>query len=278
MPARPVHRGAAQERKASFLDRRPPRDQLSTSCARLSFTRGRTAPDALRASLGSAHRDAFDLADVALVARNVPKDELPARDGGAELHWVLKASRSIRIRGRRSSRCPAAYAFRFDGCAAAATAYRERCRARGVVKAIAIAELEARKECRGARRAFFGISTSALSVTTSRCFPTIWSASAGAFRCSGECRHDGHAVGRAAGQGAVEATDCSRRPGRGRALRVDVRSAPRQHGDCLGGVYVVQTTSSNLYALRERLAKAFAHRGAGFQRTRVPAPSSCRPT
>ncbi len=32
----------------------------------------------------------------------------------------------------------------------------------------------------------------------------------------------------------------------------------------LGGVFVVQTASSNLYALRERLAKAFAHRGAGL--------------
>ncbi len=32
----------------------------------------------------------------------------------------------------------------------------------------------------------------------------------------------------------------------------------------LGGVFVVQTVSSNLYALRERLAKAFAHRGAGL--------------
>ncbi len=30
----------------------------------------------------------------------------------------------------------------------------------------------------------------------------------------------------------------------------------------LGGVFVVQTASSNLYALRERLGKAFAHRGA----------------
>jgi ferredoxin len=32
----------------------------------------------------------------------------------------------------------------------------------------------------------------------------------------------------------------------------------------LGGVFVVQTASSNLYALRERLGKAFAHRGAGL--------------
>ncbi len=30
----------------------------------------------------------------------------------------------------------------------------------------------------------------------------------------------------------------------------------------LGGVFVVQTASSNLYALRDRLARAFAHRGA----------------
>jgi ferredoxin len=32
----------------------------------------------------------------------------------------------------------------------------------------------------------------------------------------------------------------------------------------LGGVFVVQTASSNLYALRARLDKAFAHRGAGL--------------
>ena len=32
----------------------------------------------------------------------------------------------------------------------------------------------------------------------------------------------------------------------------------------LGGVFVVQTASSNLYALRERLGRAFAHRGAGL--------------
>jgi pyruvate/2-oxoacid:ferredoxin oxidoreductase beta subunit len=32
----------------------------------------------------------------------------------------------------------------------------------------------------------------------------------------------------------------------------------------LGGVFVVQTAGANLYALRERVAKAFAHRGAGL--------------
>jgi hypothetical protein len=48
----------------------------------------------------------------------------------------------------------------------------------------------------------------------------------------------------------------------------------------LGGVYVIQTTSANLPALRDRVAKGFAHRGAALFSiyTGVPAPARAMPS
>jgi hypothetical protein len=101
-------------------------------------------PKALAAAIGSGHADVFDFAVMSkLVVRNAPKDELPPARR-QRIEWALETLRAQPFyadpAGTRDS---GVYAFAFDNCAAAASAYRERLpRLVEVVKAIAIAELE----------------------------------------------------------------------------------------------------------------------------------------
>ena len=153
MPARVLAHmwDAAQQRKAkvfrAIVDRLVIKLSDILRAAYIHSQAGQGA-DALRASLGGAHRDAFDFGVMSrLVARNVPRDELPAsrrrRIDGALA--VLRAQRfhpDPKLADRPDA--PPAYAFRYDDCASAAAAYRERLPSLAeVVKAIAIAELEA---------------------------------------------------------------------------------------------------------------------------------------
>jgi len=230
--------------------------------------------DALRASLGGGHRDTFDFNAMSrLVARNVPKDELPAarrrRIEGALA--VLQSQRFFpdpRLADRPDP--PESYAFRYDNCAAAAAAYRERLpRLAEVVKAISIAELEADGAYVDTRHdAFFAnFDERALSADDIALFPDY-------LVCVPPDRADapenaGMMDMLSAGlpvKVLIEATDLLEEASVGTghfAFGVrQVRLANTATG--LGGVFVVQTASSNLYALRERCAQAFAHRGAGL--------------
>ena len=231
-------------------------------------------PDALRAALGGSHRDAFDFAMMSrLVTRGVPKDELPAarRRRIEDALAVLKAQPFYpdpRLADRPGA--PPSYDYRYDNCAAAATAYRERLpKLAEVVKAIAVAELESAGAYVDAQHdAFFAhFDERALSPDDIALFPDylvcIPPERADAPENTGmmEMLSAGLPV-----KVLIEATDLLEEASVGTGhFAFGVRSARLANtATALGGVFVVQSASSNLYALRERLAKAFAHRGAGL--------------
>ena len=231
-------------------------------------------PEALRAALGGTHRDVFDFSVMSrLVGRGAPKDELPAgappphraRAGRAEAQPFYPDPRTADRPG-----APPSYEFRYDNCAAAAAAYRDRLpNLAEVVKAISIAELESSGAYVDAQHdAFFAAFDEwALSADDIALFPDylvcIPPERADAPENAGmmEMLSAGLPV-----KVLIEATDLLEEASVGTghfAFGVrSVRLANTATG--LGGVFVVQTTSSNLYALRERLAKAFAHRGAAL--------------
>ena len=104
-------------------------------------------PEALRAAVGGFHADEFDFAAMSkLVSRNVPKDQLPAARR-ARIEKALSALVSQRFHAPRvpGGEGSKVHDFLFDNVAAAVAAYRERLpQVVELVKAIAIAELEAR--------------------------------------------------------------------------------------------------------------------------------------
>jgi hypothetical protein len=231
-------------------------------------------PAALRASLGGTHRDVFDFAVMSrLVARNAPKDELPASRRG-RIVWALGILQSQpffpdpRLAQRREA--PTTFDFRFDNCAAAATAYRERLpKLANVVKALSIAELEVEGAYDEARHdPFFAhFDDSALSSDDIAMFPDY-------LVCIPLERNDapenaGLMDILSAGlpvKALVESSDLLEEAPVGTGhFAFGVRSSRLANtATGLGGVFVVQTASSNLHALGEPLARAFAHRGAGL--------------
>ncbi len=103
-------------------------------------------PEALAASIGSAHAGVFDFSAMSrLVLRNTPEDELPA-ERRARIDWALAVLGAQTFFPESPGVVGDATAneFCFDNCAAALDAYRTRLpQMVEVVKAIAIAELEA---------------------------------------------------------------------------------------------------------------------------------------
>ncbi|MBK6983058.1 MAG: hypothetical protein IPH30_17225 [Betaproteobacteria bacterium] len=118
---------------------------------RAAFVRSEAGqrPDALRASVGGMHADDFDFTAMSrLVSRNAPKDQLPA-SRRRRIEWALSVLTSQRFHASRSlpGSGEASYGFLFDNVAEAVAAYRERLpQVVELVKAIAIAELEARND------------------------------------------------------------------------------------------------------------------------------------
>jgi hypothetical protein len=268
---------AAQRRKAggfrSTVDRLVIRLSDVLRAAFIHSQAGQS-PEALRASLGGTHRDVFDFDVMSrLVARNVPKDELSAsRRRRIEAALAALCGQPFYPDPRLANRPggTATYAFRFDSCAAAVSAYRERLpELADVVKAIAIAELESAGAYVEAQHdAFFAaFDERALSADDIALFPDylvlIPPDRADAPENAGmmDMLSAGLPV-----KVLIEATDLLEEAivGTGHfAFGVrSVRIANTATG--LGGVFVVQSTSSNLYALRERLGKAFGHRGAAL--------------
>ena len=228
-------------------------------------------PEALRASIGGGLRGAFDFGVMSkLVTRNVPKDELSAarRNRIEAALAVLKTQpfyADPMLAGRPDA--PMTFGFAFDNCAAAVAAYRERLpRLAEVVKAIAIAELEAAGSYDEAEHDpyFANFSEGSLSSEDIAFFPDylvcIAPESANAPENAGlmEMLSAGLPV-----KVLTEATDLLEESAVGTGqFAFGVRSVRLANTvTALGGVFVVQTVSANLYALRDRLAKAFDHRG-----------------
>jgi hypothetical protein len=111
------------------------------------------SPDSLKASIGAGHAEVFDFAAMSrLLAKASPQHGLPAsrRRRIESLLSVLQAQRFVPVPGETQTqdRC---YAFTFGSCAEALAAYRERLpKAIELAKSIAVAELEVKGEYREA--------------------------------------------------------------------------------------------------------------------------------
>lgn len=99
-------------------------------------------PEALRAAVGGADADAFDFGVMSrLISRNTPRDELPAARR-QRIEWALSVLRAQAFYPDPSATAPV-LEYCFANCAAAADAYRNRLQPMvQLVKAMAIAELE----------------------------------------------------------------------------------------------------------------------------------------
>ncbi len=231
-------------------------------------------PDALRASVGGADREHLDFDVMSkLVSRRAPKDELsPSRRKRIEWALATLAGQPFHPDPRRVGRpdAPATYAFAFDNCAAAAEAFRARLPELAlVVKALAVAELEADGRYVEAKDDpfFEHFDESALSADDLALFPDY-------LVCIPPERNDAPENAMlmdmlSSGLPAkvlVVTSDLHEEAAIGAGhFAFGVRSARLANtATGLGGVYVVQTTSANLPALRERVRKGFAHRGAAL--------------
>jgi ferredoxin len=225
-------------------------------------------PQALQSGFGSLHTDVFDFSAMSrLVARNVPTDELPARRR-QRIEWALSVLRAQPFypNPMGSTLGVAPYDFAFDNCAAAIEAHRTRLpRLVEVVKAIAIAELEARGAYVEADHdPFFDrYDENALTSDDLAQFPDY-------LVCIPADRNDAPENASlmemlSAGMPVkvlVQLTDLLEDAaiGQGR-FAFGVRSARLATTAMgLGGMFVLQSTSSNLYALRERVRRGMGCR------------------
>jgi len=267
---------AEQDRKAkSFLGTvRRLRVQLA-DILRAAFIHSEAGqrPESLRAALGGAHRDAFDFAVMSkLVGRNAPADELPGARR-RRIEWALEVLATqpfFSAPSHRPAEPRTGYGFRFDNCADAAQTFRTRLpKLAEVVKAIAIARLEADgRYVEALHDAFFDrLDANVLAADDIALFPDylvcipVGRNGAPENACLMDVLSAGMPV-----RVLVEASDVLEDSSPGAEhFAFGVRSARLANtATALGGVFVVQTTSSNLFALRERLAKAFRHRGAAL--------------
>jgi hypothetical protein len=224
-------------------------------------------PAALAASIGDAHSDVFDFAVMSkLTARSAPKDELPPARR-RRIEWALGVLRQQPFYTDPTVGGAAAWTFEFDNCAAAAEAYRERLpRLAEVVKAIAIAELEAS----GAyvevdHDAFFAAyDANALTADDLALFPNY-------LVCVPIGRNDaaenaGLIEMLSAGlpvKVLVQQTDLLEEASIGTGhFAFGVRSARLATTAMgLGGMFVLQATSADLFGLRQAIERGLACRG-----------------
>ena len=267
---------AAQERKARAFHATAERLIVKLAdILRAAFIHSEAGqqPESLRAALGGADRDAFDFTVMSrLVGRNMPKDELPA-PRRRRIEWALRILKTQpfhpdpRLAEGAGS---APFAFRFDNCTGAATAFRARQpRLAEVVKAIAIAELEVDGRYDDAKDDpfFEHFDEGALTADDVALFPDY-------LVCIPPGRNDAPEnapLMEMLSSGLpvkvlVEVGDLLEEASVGAGhFAFGVRSTRLANtATALGGVFVVQAASSNLHALRDRLAKAFAHRGAAL--------------
>lgn len=226
-------------------------------------------PAALAASIGSAHAEVFDFAVMSkLVSRNAPKDELPPARR-ARIEWALDVLRSQPFvpgpAGSATGVPP--LAFVFDNCAAAVAAYRSRLpQMVEVVKAISIAELESvGAYVEADHDAFFErYDENVLTADDLALFPNY-------LVCIPAGRNDAPE-----NAGLIEMLS-SGLPVKVVVLQNELleessigtghfafgvrsaRLATTAMG--LGGMFVLQATSADLYALRERVRRGLSCRG-----------------
>ncbi len=241
-----------------------------TDIRRAAFARSAAGqqPEALAASIGSGHGDVFDFAVMSkLVARGAPKDELPpARRRRIESALDVLRAQPFYADPAGASAAPP-WEFEFDNCAAAAEAYRARLpRLAHVVRAIAIAELESDGAYVEAHHdAFFErYDEHALTADDLALFPNY-------LVCIPADRNDapenaGLIDMLSAGlpvKVLVQQSHLLEEASIGTGhFAFGVRSARLATTAMgLGGMFVLQATSADLYALRERVLRGLACRG-----------------
>ena len=266
---------AAQDRKARVFRATVERLVVRLSeILRAAFLHSEAGqrPDALRASLGGTHRQAFDFEVFSrLVSRNAPKDELsPGRRERIERTLAVLRSQRFFADPRLPDTLGAVFDFRCDDCASAAEAFRARLpELADVVKAIAIAELEASGRYVEAQHdAFFEhFDVGSLGADDLALFPDylvrIPPGRNDAPENAGlmDILSSGLPV-----KALVESTDLVQEAAVGTGhFAFGVRSTRLANtATGLGGVFVVQAPSSHLYVLREHVERAFAHGGAAL--------------
>ncbi len=226
-------------------------------------------PASLKAALGGPHHDAFDFDALSrIVGKGAPRDELPpARRARLEHALAVLQSQRFFATHEDAADDAAVYTFEFDNCAAAAHAWRKRLdEVTVLVKAISIAELEVDGRYVEAEHdpLFDTFDASALGADDLARFPDY-------LVCIPPERND---AAENAGlmdllssgfplKVLVQTGDLLEDSAIGTAhFAFGVRSARLATAAMgLGGMYVLQSTSSNLPALRSEIARGLECRG-----------------
>jgi hypothetical protein len=224
-------------------------------------------PASLKASLGGPHQDAFDFDLLSrLIGKGVAHEELPlARRQRLEQALAVLQGQRFFPADEESSRDH--FDFVFDNCAAAAQAFHERAPDLAtLVKAISIAELEVSGRYIDAEHdpIFEAFDVDSLSADDLARFPDY-------LVCIAPERND-----------APENASLLELLSNGLPIKVLVQTSALLEGTAiggghfafgvrsarlataamgLGGMFVLQSTSSNLYAMRERVRHGLACRG-----------------
>jgi len=277
---------AAQEKKARRF--RDASGRLMAGLAgvlRADYLRsaeGRSAAQ-LRASVGPAHQGLVDFGRLSeLLPKSTPRDALP-KSRRTRIEWALSV-----LERQRFFAVPAAeprpepYGFRFETCGDALTAYRARLHDMvELVKAMAIARLEIEGTYNEARHdaLFAGFDADALSPQDRAQFPDyllIVGGGATPFDNTGLLAVLSSAIPLKI---AVMADDIvAGSPAGDSPSALGVRStqlAGLVIG--LGDVFVLQSASSNLYRLRERLMRGLAFEGPALFSIYAGSPGSGLP-
>jgi hypothetical protein len=234
--------------------------------AAFSHSQAGRQPKSLEAAVGGPHRDAFDFDVLSrIVGKGAPRDELPPsrRERIERTLRVLESQRFFPVTAE-DDETAGRLAFRFDDCRSAALAFRERLAdLAALVKALEVAELEAAGSYVEAEHdlAFDAFDAHALTADDLARFPDY-------LVCIPPDRND-----------AAENANLMELLSSGLPVKVLVQTADLLEDASigtghfafgvrsarlattamgLGGMFVLQSTSSNLFALRDRIARALA--------------------
>jgi len=239
--------------------------------AAFSHSQAGMKPASLRESVGGPHQDAFDFDVLSrIVGRGAPGDELPAPRRERLVHTlgVLESQRFFAPADLDENESGGEwFDFVFDNCAAAAKAFRERMpEATALVKAISIAELETQGRYVDAEHelVFQAFDEFSLTADDLARFPDY-------LVCIPPDRNDAPENANllemlSSGLPAkvlVQTSDLFEEASIGTGhFAFGVRSARLATAAMgLGGMFVLQSASANLYALRAKINRGLACRG-----------------
>jgi len=275
MPARLLRHAwsTLQEKKARRF--RHDIDRLLLKLAdilRVDFLRSKAGRSAqsLEVSVGTSYNDAFDFEAMSrMLAKATPEALLPERRR-RRIGWllaVLKSQRFFAVPAVAGDGPAAPYSFEFDSCSAALKAYRERLpRLIELAKAIAIATLEVESEYLEARHdAFFqGFGENGLDPKELAPFPDyLVCVSADAMRGAESARLTEMLSASLQVKVLVRTDDISEEspPGSGHVAFSHQSKQLASMAIGFNDVFVLQSSSSNLFQFRDRILEGLMYRG-----------------